>query len=100
MPDQGGKSPRRSQDGLPPSRSKGRELYAMDSAMCDSSHGSNPALATVEEEAAPSKLKLQGVPSSAEPKHEMEMAVRRGKNRYVPGGSKFEFSVVCRGEGK
>jgi len=84
MLEHGGRSPRMSQDGsqLPPSRSMS-SLYAVDSAMCDTSHSSNSALATVEEEAAPRKLKLQGVPSSAEPKHEMEMAVRRGKNLYT-----------------
>ena len=59
MLEHGGRSPKASHDGLlSPSRSKG-SLYAMDSAMCDSSHGSNPALPTVEEESAPSKLKLQ-----------------------------------------
>lgn len=98
MLEHGGKSPRRSQDGapLPPSRSN-RALYAMDSAMCDSSHGSAAALATVEEEAAPNKLKLQGVPSSAEPKHEMDMAVRRGKNRYVPVDAKDQPASPANG---
>lgn len=62
-------------------------LYAIDSAM-DSTHSSSLALATVEEEAGPKKLNLEGIPSSAEHKSEMEMAVRRGKNRYVPGASK------------
>jgi len=87
-----------SQDGsqLPPSRSMS-SLYAVDSAMCDTSHSSNSALATVEEEAAPRKLKLQGVPSSAEPKHEMEMAVRRGKNLYT-GGVLFAWHSCLRGK--